>query len=148
MDYEEKVRFISENILTNIFVMVGRVFNVAAFLVWVFGPKSKVVCCASPPILSPIFFFLRYEMRDFGQITLYLRVYFLFLYFKHRSNYQPGYLPSLLLNAHNSVAICIAIANHEETICVCDFSDCSFATTHTIPNIICTQFYSTHLLLL
>jgi len=49
---------------------------------------------------------------------------------------------------YNSVAICNQIANREETIWVFDFSDCSFATTRTIPNIICTQFYSTHLLLL
>ena len=34
------------NTVANIFVVVGLLFNVVAFLVWVFGPKSKVVCCA------------------------------------------------------------------------------------------------------
>ena len=34
------------NTISNILVSVGLLVNVVAFLVWVFGPKSKVVCCA------------------------------------------------------------------------------------------------------
>jgi len=41
-----EVRFISEKIITNIFVITGIVLNIVTFCIWVFGPKSKIVCCA------------------------------------------------------------------------------------------------------
>ena len=40
------VKFISYEVLLPIFVSVGLIANVFAFCVWVFGPKSKSMCCA------------------------------------------------------------------------------------------------------
>jgi len=43
---EPKLRHISFHVILPIFVSIGLLVNAFAFCVWMFGPKSKAICCA------------------------------------------------------------------------------------------------------
>ena len=64
MDYnlQEKLTFISVNVLEPTFSYTGTVLNVVAFCIWMFGKKSNSLCCAN--------YFTANAVADFLLLTI------------------------------------------------------------------------------
>ena len=59
---EKRVNFIGYDVLEPTFTYVGAVLNVLAFFIWMFGPKSKSLCCAT--------YFAANAVADFLLLTM------------------------------------------------------------------------------
>jgi len=103
-----RIRFITDEIITNIFVITGILFNVVALCIWVLGPKSKSVCCSVYFAANAVADILLLTVRDYFYWHTYIRSTAFtckMTAFLYRASFQLSTWISAIITVERSITI-------------------------------------------